>query len=54
MYPNVSINYELGSARQYFKNSGFSETLYSQYLSLYIKIVVSVNVSPKYISFIDC
>ena len=35
------------------KNSGVLETLYSQYLSLWMKIVVSVNVSMN-ISFTDC
>ena len=34
------------------KDSGFLETLW--YLSSWTKIVVSVNVSPNYISFIDC
>ena len=35
-------------------DSWFSETLYSQYFSSWMKIIVSVHVSPNYIYFIDC
>ena len=35
-------------------DSWFSETLYSQYVSSWMKIIVSVHVSPNYIYLIDC
>ena len=35
-----------------FEDSGFLEAL--KYLSSWMKIAVSVYVSPNYISFIDC
>ena len=35
-------------------DSGFSETLHSQYMSLWIKIVVILNVSLNYISCLEC
>ena len=34
--------------------SWFSEALYSQYLPWWMKIIVSVHVSPNYVYFIDC
>ena len=35
-------------------DSWFSETLYSQYFSSWMKIIVPVHVLPNYIYFIDC
>ena len=35
-------------------DSWFSETLYPQFLSSWMKIVVSVHISPNSIYFIDC
>ena len=48
---NLSLSLNL---QGFILDSGFSETLLSQYMSLWIKIVVILNVSLNYISCLEC